>query len=58
MDHRSPAEVELESIERSLNTVVVGLEILTGICAGIEESDEVEEVEEPGKLPHLQLATS
>jgi hypothetical protein len=50
MDHRSPAEVELESIERCLNTVVVGLEILTGICAGIEESDEVEEVEEPGKL--------
>ena len=49
MDHRSSAEIELESIERSLNTVVVGLEILTGICAGIEESDEAEEVEESGK---------
>jgi len=54
-DHRSAAEVELELIERSLNTVVVGLEILTGICAGIEESEEVEEPE--GKLlrPAIQM---
>ena len=49
-DHRSPAELELEKIERSLTTVVVGLEILTGICAGVEDSDidpeaEVEEAE-------------
>jgi len=58
MDHRSPAEVELESIERSLNTVVVGLEILTGICAGIEESEEVEDVEEPGKLVRTIRAIS
>jgi len=38
-DHRSPAELALEKIERSLTTVVVGLEILTGICAGVVDAD-------------------
>jgi hypothetical protein len=36
-DHRSDAEVALERIERKLTTVSVGLEILTGICAGLED---------------------
>ncbi|ORX35296.1 armadillo-type protein [Kockovaella imperatae] len=44
-DHRSPSEITLEAIERSLMTVVVGLEILTAICAGVEDVDE-SEVEE------------
>ena len=41
----------MEQTERALTTVVVGLEILTGICAGIEDSEleaaeeEVEDVE-------------
>ena len=37
MDHRSPIEQILERIERTLATVVVGLEILTGVCAGLED---------------------
>lgn len=45
-DHRSSAEVSLERVERMLSTVVVGLEILTGICAGLEDVEEVEEGEE------------
>lgn len=47
-DHRSPAEAELDTIERKLNTVVIGLEVLTGICAGIQEVDapEGEDVED------------
>lgn len=42
-DHRTPAEVELDSIERKLNTVVIGLEVLTGICAGIQDADTPDE---------------
>ena len=42
-DPRNPAELALERIERMLNTVVVALEILTGICAGLEEVDEEED---------------
>jgi hypothetical protein len=38
-DHQSTAEQTLERIERMLNTVVVGLEILTGICAGLEDDE-------------------
>lgn len=45
-DHRSDAEQGLDRIERSLTTVVVGLEILTGICAGLEDTELEEEVEE------------
>lgn len=53
-DHRTPAEVELDTIERKLNTVVIGLEVLTGICAGIQDADvpggaEVEADEEDGE---------
>jgi hypothetical protein len=44
-DHRTPAEVELDVIERKLNTVVIGLEVLTGICAGIQDADTPEEAE-------------
>ena len=39
-DHRSPAERKLERVERMLTTVVVALEILTGICAGLEDVEE------------------
>lgn len=45
-DHRTPAEAELDTIERKLNTVVIGLEVLTGICAGIQDVDSPEEQEE------------
>jgi hypothetical protein len=41
-DHQSTAEQTLERIERMLNTVVVALEILTGICAGLEDEEEKE----------------
>lgn len=41
-DHQSSAEQTLERIERMLNTVVVALEILTGICAGLEDEEEKE----------------
>lgn len=40
IDHQSSAEQTLERIERMLNTVVVALEILTGICAGLEDEEE------------------
>ncbi len=35
-------------IERMLNTIIVALEVLTGICAGIEDAEDpvVEEAEE------------
>lgn len=39
-DHRSPAEVKLERVERMLVTVVTALEVLTGICAGLEDAEE------------------
>ncbi|WVW80287.1 hypothetical protein I302_102265 [Kwoniella bestiolae CBS 10118] len=39
-DHQSPAEVSLERIERNLTTVIIGLEVLTSICAGLEEEEE------------------
>lgn len=40
-DHRPPAELKLERIERALQAVTLALEILTGLCAGLE--DHVEE---------------
>ncbi|WWC96818.1 hypothetical protein V866_003693 [Kwoniella sp. B9012] len=39
-DHQSPAEVSLERIERNLSTVIIALEVLTTICAGLEDEDE------------------
>ncbi|KAK4685839.1 hypothetical protein P7C73_g4298, partial [Tremellales sp. Uapishka_1] len=44
-DHRSPAERNLARMERMLTTVVIGLEILTGICAGVVDAEEVAEEE-------------
>jgi hypothetical protein len=38
-DHKPPAELALSKIERTLNAVVVALEILTGVCAGLEDMD-------------------
>lgn len=43
IDHRSAAEQALEILERRLSTVVVALEILTGICAGLEDVEEEDE---------------
>lgn len=41
-DYRSPAEISLDRIERLLYTVSIALEILTGVCAGLEDPEEVE----------------
>jgi len=54
LDYVSPADRELASIERMLNTVVIGLEVLTGICAGLEDTapekpGEEEETAESGE---------
>ncbi|WWC60440.1 uncharacterized protein I303_103012 [Kwoniella dejecticola CBS 10117] len=40
-DHRSTAEVSLERIERNLTTVVIASEVLTDICAGLEDEEDV-----------------
>ncbi|EIW66481.1 hypothetical protein TREMEDRAFT_70084 [Tremella mesenterica DSM 1558] len=45
--HRSAPSLTLERIERRLHTVSVALEILTGICAGLEELEESEQPDEP-----------
>lgn len=39
-EHRSPQERTLERMERMLMTVVTALEVLTGICAGLEDAEE------------------
>ncbi|WWC88040.1 uncharacterized protein L201_002943 [Kwoniella dendrophila CBS 6074] len=39
-DHKSSAEVSLERIERNLTTVAIASEVLTNICAGLEEEEE------------------
>ncbi|WVQ93667.1 hypothetical protein IAU59_000743 [Kwoniella sp. CBS 9459] len=39
-DHRPPQEIALERIERNLSTVIVALEVLTDICAGLEDEEE------------------
>lgn len=41
-DYRSPAEISLDRIERLLYTVSIALEILTGVCAGLEDPEEAE----------------
>ena len=46
-DHRSPAEVKLDAIEKRLSTLMVALEVLTEACAGL--IDEVPE-EQEGEL--------
>ncbi|WVQ78675.1 hypothetical protein IAT38_000762 [Cryptococcus sp. DSM 104549] len=40
-DHKTIADVSLERIERNLTTVVVALEVLTNICAGLEDEEDV-----------------
>ncbi|TXT07458.1 hypothetical protein VHUM_03178 [Vanrija humicola] len=45
-DHKSPVEVKLERLERMLTTVSIALEVLTGICAGLEDAEEEEMDEE------------
>ena len=50
----SPAEVALARIERMLLTVGTALEILTGICAGLEDVEESEPSEPAeGRCPRL-----
>lgn len=39
-DHRPPAELKLERVERMLTAVAAALEVLTGICAGLEDAEE------------------
>lgn len=36
-DHRTPAELRMQAIERRLTTLMVALEVLTGVCAGLSE---------------------
>lgn len=47
-DHRSPAEIKLENIEKRLSTLMVALEVLTESCAGLV--DDVPEEQELGEL--------
>ena len=45
-DHKSPAEIELERLERRLRTVQLAIEILTGVSATLPDAEpEVEEEE-------------
>ncbi|EIW86944.1 ARM repeat-containing protein [Coniophora puteana RWD-64-598 SS2] len=38
-DHRSPIEIELLKLENQLRTVLLSLEVLTGICAMLPETE-------------------
>ena len=38
-DHKSPAEIELDRLERKLRTLQLALEILTGACATLPEPE-------------------
>jgi hypothetical protein len=57
-DHRSPAELKLDSIEKRLTTLMVALEVMTSVCAGlvdaeeepVVEDDEEEEVDEDEEM--------
>ncbi|OBZ78860.1 hypothetical protein A0H81_01356 [Grifola frondosa] len=40
-DHKSPSEVELESLETKLRTVQLALEALTGVCATLPDPEVV-----------------
>ena len=63
-DHRSPAELELERLERRLRTIQQALEILTGVCATLpdpepeaadgEDEDGLDETEEREDLDEDQ----
>jgi hypothetical protein len=53
-EHRSSAEIKLESIEKRLSTLMVALEVMTSVCAGlvdtedaaVQQDDDDEEVDE------------
>jgi hypothetical protein len=49
-DHRSPAEVKLDNIEKRLSTLMVALEVMTDACAGLID-DVKEEQDEDEPLP-------
>ena len=38
-DHKSPAEIELERLERRLRTVQLAVEILTGVSATLPDTE-------------------
>lgn len=38
-DHRSPAEIELERLERKLRAVQLAVEILTGVSATLPDAE-------------------
>jgi hypothetical protein len=39
-DLRSPAEIKLDGIEKRLSTLMVALEVMTSVCAGLVDSEE------------------
>ncbi|KAJ9092614.1 hypothetical protein QFC19_008652 [Naganishia cerealis] len=47
-DHRSPAEIKLDNIEKRLSTLMVALEVMTDACAGlIDNVQEDQDEDEP-----------
>jgi hypothetical protein len=61
MEGVTSAELGLARIERGLSTAIVALEILTGICAGLEDTD-LEGTAEPAEgerfPPHGAIRTN
>ena len=39
-DLRSPAEIKLDSIEKRLSTLMVALEVMTSVCAGLVDAED------------------
>ncbi|KIR57936.1 hypothetical protein I314_06198 [Cryptococcus bacillisporus CA1873] len=56
-DHKSISEVALERIERNLSTIVAALEVLTNICAGLEDEEDIaaETLEEGGAAAEVEI---
>ncbi|KIR31946.1 hypothetical protein I352_05575 [Cryptococcus deuterogattii MMRL2647] len=56
-DHKSTSEVALERIERNLSTIVTALEVLTNICAGLEDEEDIaaETLEEGGAAAEVEI---
>ncbi|KAL0242116.1 hypothetical protein I308_105745 [Cryptococcus tetragattii IND107] len=56
-DHKSISEVALDRIERNLSTIVAALEVLTNICAGLEDEEDIaaETLEEGGAAAEVEI---
>ncbi|OWT35607.1 hypothetical protein C362_06798 [Cryptococcus neoformans Bt1] len=56
-DHKSASDVALERIERNLSTVVAALEVLTNVCAGLEDEEDIaaETLEEGGVVAEVEI---